>query len=379
MADHAEEMELLSALVGVSSPSGGEHAVQDYIAGWFRDRGIEPRLEPVADGLVNVVVEIEGAGHGPTLFLGGHCDTVAAAQGWSTDPLRPEVKNGRLYALGAMDMKGGLACAMLATADLAAQRDAWGGRVIFAALADEEARSRGAVGFLESLKASGQRVDAALMCEPHFRDPVIGAMGKFNIVVKVTGRSAHGSRPAEGVSAITAAARLIAALEHFEHPAHPEFGPANHCILKMQGGPEAYQIRVPDSASFLINWHVMPGESSADVLAAITALAEGLNSPARFEITVAEPRYESYWLGESHPFVAGFAGIYEAELGTPPQFAFGKGVSDANIFNSDGGIPTINFGPSGANMHAADEWVELSELPDVRRVLRAFGLGFLRA
>lgn len=379
MASHAEEMELLSALVGCSSPSGGEHAVQDKIAGWFRDRGIEPRLEPVADGLVNVVVEIEGAAGGPTLFLGGHCDTVAAAPDWSTDPLVPSVKDGRLYALGAMDMKGGLACAMLATADLAARRSEWGGRVIFAALADEEARSRGAVGFLEALKARGQRIDGALMCEPHFADPVIGAMGKFNIEVQVTGRSAHGSRPSEGVSAITGAAHLIAALEHFEHPSHPQFGPANHCILKLQGGPEAYQIRVPDSASFLINWHVMPGESSGDVLAAIRALAEGLNSPARFEISVKEPRYESYWLGEDHPFVAGFAETYRAELGTEPRFAFGKGVSDANIFNSDGGIPAINFGPSGANMHAADEWVELSELPKVRNMLLALGLRFLRA
>ena len=375
MSSSDEAAELLGQLVSLSSPSGEESAVQAFIADWFTRRGLTPVIEPAADGLVNVVVEIEGAGPGPALFLGGHSDTVAPAPGWSSDPLTPQIVDGRMYGLGAMDMKGGLACAMLATADLAACRADWSGKLVFASLADEEAHSRGANAFVRT----GRRIDAAIMCEPHFDDVVIGAMGKFNIAVSVTGRSAHGSHPAKGINAVTAASRLIVALDGLERQAHERFGPANHCVLNVAGGLERYEIRVPDKASFLVNWHVMPGESSANAVTQIEALVAGLESPAGFDIAVREPRYESFWLGEEHEFVRAFSEVYAGELGVQPTLTFGKGVSDANIFNADGGIPTILFGPSGANMHAADEWVELTQLPKVRSVLRSFGLRFLRA
>lgn len=366
---------LAARLVSISSPSGKEGAAQAFIADWFRRRGLDAALEPAGDGLVNAVVEIEGNGAGPTLFLGGHCDTVAPAPHWSTKPCEPRVAGGRMYGLGAMDMKGGLACAMLAVADLAARRGEWSGKLVFASLADEEARSRGASAFI----ASGRRIDAAVMCEPHFDDPVTGAMGKFNIAVSVAGRSAHGSRPQEGVNAVTAAARLIAALDGLERRSHPRLGPANHCVLNVAGGPDRYEIRVPDAARFLVNWHVMPGESSADAVAEIDGLIADLDSPASFDIAVGGPRYESYWLEDDHAFVRQFRAAYLDTLGMEPKLSFGRGVSDANIFNADSGVPTILFGPSGANMHAANEWVDLTQLPKARSVLRSLGLRFLRA
>lgn len=370
-----EEAELLGRLVGTSSPSGEEDKVQAFIADWFAERGIKAMREPAQDGLVNVVVEIEGKAEGPTLFVGGHCDTVAAAAGWTTEPCVSHIEGDRMYGLGAMDMKGGLATAMLAAADLHVRRAEWAGKLIFASLADEEARSRGANAFI----ATGRNIDAAIMCEPHFDDPVTGAMGKFNIAVTVTGRSAHGSRPSEGINAITEAARLIAAIGTLDRRVHPRFGAANHCVLAMSGGSGRYEIRVPDTATFLINWHVMPGESSADAVAEVQQLVSHLNSPARFDISVSEPRYESYSLDDSHPFVRRFCAVYRETLGTEPRLSFGKGVSDANIFNADGAIPTILFGPSGANMHAADEWVDLTQLPKARSVLRSLALQFLCA
>ena len=43
-------------------------------------------------------------------------DTVAAADGWVTDPFRLTEKDGVLYGLGACDMKGGIASALAAIA-----------------------------------------------------------------------------------------------------------------------------------------------------------------------------------------------------------------------------------------------------------------------
>ncbi len=355
---------LVSSLVAIPSLSGEEGEIQSFIAGWFGERGMAAAIEPAAGGATNVVCEVSGSGEGPPLWMGGHCDTVAPAPGWSTDPFEPTIRDGKLFGLGAMDMKGGLAAAMLAAADLARSPESWAGRVVFAALADEEASSRGARGFLRS----GRSIDGAVMGEPHFEDPSLGAIGKFNLRIVATGRSAHGSRPREGVNAAVEGSRLAAALDGLDRMRHPRFGPAMHCVLSISSGSGRYEIRVPDRCEILVNWHVMPGESAADAVAAVERLIAGLRSPASFAITVGEPLYGSYNLDERHPFVEAFASSYRRVLGRAPDFGFGSAVSDANLFGVEGAIPTILFGPGGANLHAADEWVALDDLPVVRRL-----------
>ncbi|MGO4840944.1 M20/M25/M40 family metallo-hydrolase, partial [Rhizobiaceae sp. 2RAB30] len=136
---------------------------------------------------------------------------------------------------------------------------------------------------------------------------------------------------------------------------------------------------MPDLCRFTINWHFMPDETVEDAVAAIESLAAGLKSPARFTVTVGEPRYESFWLGKDHSFVRAFAAVYRRVIGAEPDLAFGRGVSDANVFSGRAGIPTILFGPGGANMHAGDEWVDLDQLHLVRRVYADFALRFLKS
>jgi acetylornithine deacetylase/succinyl-diaminopimelate desuccinylase-like protein len=366
---------LLSELVAIESYSGSEQAVQHHIADWFRSQSMTATIEDADGGLKNIVVEVEGQPGGPTLWIGGHCDTVGIASDWSRAPHLPRIEDNRLYGLGAMDMKAGLAAAMMTTRALYNNRENWCGKLIFAALADEEAYSRGANAFVR--KDGG--IDAAIMCEPHFDDVVIGAMGKINLKVEVQGRSAHGSRPEQGVNAITEAARLLVAIGNLDRLAHPDFGKASHCVLDVSSGDGLYEIRVPDLCRFTVNWHFMPGETIEGSIASIERLAADLDSAAQFTVTVGEPRYESFWLGKDHAFVTEFADAYRGVIGKEPDIAFGRGVSDANIFCGRANIPTILFGPSGANMHAGDEWVDLDQLHLAGRLYTEFALQFLKS
>lgn len=364
-SDLARELtDLLSSLIAVRSLSGEEGDVQKHIADWFRSNGIEATIEQADGGLTNVVAEIEGAADGPTLWIGGHCDTVSPATDYTFDPHEPFIRDGRLYGLGAMDMKAGLAIAMHLMRELNETRATWPGKVIFAALADEEAYSRGANGFVKT----GRSIDGAIMCEPHDR-PSIGAIGKVNLNVTVRGVSAHGSFPEKGVNAVVEAGRLLAEIARIERTAHPVYGAASHCVLNVSSGDGAYEIRVPDKCTFMINWHFMPHETAEEAVALLESLAEGLESAARFEVTIGTPRYDSFELPEDHPFVSAFAQSFEAVHGRPPEYEFCRGVSDANIFNAHG-IPTLLFGPAGQNMHAADEWVDIDEMVTSRAVYR---------
>jgi acetylornithine deacetylase/succinyl-diaminopimelate desuccinylase-like protein len=80
----ASPIELLSSLVSISSHSGEESAIQRFIVDWFGREGVSAVIEPADDDHFNAIVEVKGASGGPTLWLGGHCDTVSPAPGWAT-------------------------------------------------------------------------------------------------------------------------------------------------------------------------------------------------------------------------------------------------------------------------------------------------------
>lgn len=365
---------LVENLVRISSPSGGEAAMQSFIGNWFEEAGLSCRLERVDDGLQNLVVRVDGHGPGRTLFLGGHCDTVGATDGWQSEPLVPRVDDHRLYGLGALDMKGGLAAAMMAVRTLSRQRRDWSGRLIFAALADEECASRGATGFLRD----AEPIDAALMCEPHFSKIGTGAIGKVNLRVDVTGTSAHASTPQYGVNAVTEAARFLVAFDAIDRQSHPEFGSASHCVLTMRTGDGRYEIRVPDRCEILINWHFMPEETPQDAVHQIRDLCRDLGSKAEFSVTTVEPAYESFLLDKDDQVIAQLKASIASVTGREVKTEFCSGVSDANLFAGRGGIPTLLFGPGGEGMHAANEWVDLNDVAHCRDIYTAFALRFLK-
>ena len=114
---------------------------QRRVAAWMRERGprdrrlarstsrarAPPRLVPRGrarrgPGRRRLVGEpaagraAEGGAAGRDLLLNGHIDVVPVGDeaAWTTPPWDPAVRDGRVYGRGAVDMKGGLCCALFA-------------------------------------------------------------------------------------------------------------------------------------------------------------------------------------------------------------------------------------------------------------------------
>src|SRR6185295_19666664 len=99
-------------LVSIKALSGDEAPMADYIQSRLKSFG----LECVRDSQDNVLAVIEPRqprGPTETLHLSGHTDTVVPVEGWASDPWTPVVSGSgsdeRIIALGASDMKSGLA------------------------------------------------------------------------------------------------------------------------------------------------------------------------------------------------------------------------------------------------------------------------------
>jgi len=146
---------------------------------------VRPEMERLGyavevDALGNVVGTLD-FGPGPCVLFDAHMDTVGVTDpaAWSVEPFG-ELRDGRLYGRGSMDMKGPLAAVIHGAAAAAAG----GGRVVVSASIAEEMIE----GYATVDVARRVRPDVAVICEATGRRVAVGQRGRAELVVEVFGR-----------------------------------------------------------------------------------------------------------------------------------------------------------------------------------------------
>lgn len=371
--DQAYLLDTLKKAVQINSILPHEEALAAFFAGEVRKLGLEPEWHEVAPGRPNVYATADLGPAEELLLLTGHLDTVDIADNWETDPFEPVVRDGKLYGLGAFDMKSGLVCALAAFKALVEARSLHGrlGKIAFAATADEEGLGLGARALL---KTAYGRSAGVLLPEPfggRNLNPAVplGLTGKILYRLLVQGKMAHAFHPERGRNAVEAAGRIVAALDQLPLVEHPRYGRGNTSTLKIDGGYQEYAIVVPEFCEVIITRLTVPGESRESLLAGMRQLIDGLDLDCEVTIETPPPFYEPYLIETDSRLARGFQDAYQAVTGAAPTFDFLRGITDANIYVTEGGMPTITYGPNGDGAHECNEYVEIDSLAPVAQVL----------
>jgi acetylornithine deacetylase len=97
-------------------------------------------------------------------MLTGHIDVVppGAPEPWMSDPFAPVVSEGFVRGRGTVDMKGGVACMLMAIEILKEIGVTLAGDVVFTTVVDEEIGGMGSLAMVDR----GYRADAGIMTEP---------------------------------------------------------------------------------------------------------------------------------------------------------------------------------------------------------------------
>src|SRR5438270_7074121 len=251
---------LLRDLVAINSVNptlvpgaSGEQQIADAIAIEMRRIGLDVTVEAAAPGRPNVVGVLEGRSKGRAMMFCGHTDTVGVAG--MSDPFNPVERDGRLYGRGAQDMKAGVA-AMIDAARVVAERGLERGRLIVAAVVDEEHSSIGADALVRHWRADG-----GVVTEPTDLAIAIAHKGFAWVEVEVLGKAAHGSRPTEGQDAILRLGRVLARLESLDRalqarPPHALLGTGSLHASFVEGGRELSSY--PDRATLQMERRTLP-------------------------------------------------------------------------------------------------------------------------
>ena len=370
--DEKKATDLLKELVKIDSvnPSlvpgaKGEAEIAEYVADWLRALGIKARVDLIEKNRCNAVGVLKGTGGGKSLLLNGHIDTVGYDY-MTIDPLKPVVKEGRMYGRGTYDMKGGLASSLAAFKAIVDSGTQLKGDVVVGAVCDEEYASIGTERLMEKTT-----VDAAIVGEPSSLQIERCHKGFAWIDIETHGVTAHGSAWQTGVDAITEMGKVLTSLEalgeKLQEKKHPLVGPASVHASIISGGLELSTY--PDNCLLKIERRLIPGEDKGDIEVETENLLKDISEKdpkfcASYEVAFYRGPMD---VPETEEICKTIVACSKEAINLTPAFTGGSGWLDTQIIWGKG-IPAVAYGPAGDGAHSAVEWVDLDTVIEAAKV-----------
>ncbi|MEU6023289.1 M20/M25/M40 family metallo-hydrolase [Micromonospora sp. NPDC047134] len=333
----APDLELLARATEISSVSGDERELAEYLVDWCTTRGLYARI----DDLGNLVVT-RGEGGRHRLLMLAHLDTVPYR--W---PARWEGET--LYGRGSVDAKGCLTAFLEVLAETAVPPDC---EIRVVGAVEEEITAKGAFHVRDHYPA-----DAVIVGEPSGAAAL--TVGYYGLLkARLTVSHPVGHTAGRGVS--TAADRLhehLAAIRDRLAEVAPE---AMLAVLGVRAGNAGDR----QQGEALLDIRVPPTASVQDLVALIRETAPD----AQPQILRATP---GVLTPRSTPLVKAFSRAFR-EQDLVPRFLAKKGSSDMNTLATTWqGIPMVAYGPGDATLdHTPHEHLPAAQLRTARQVLK---------
>ncbi len=347
----------------------------------LRGAGIDSMVVPDPQDRARANLYASVGPHGiPGVMLSGHTDVVPAeGQPWTVPPFEATERDGRIYGRGSSDMKGFVACAVMAMTRAAGRNLQ---RPLQLALSfDEEI---GCVGVRHLLHELEGKLPAPLLClvgEPTLMKIGTGHKGKVAYRACCHGQAGHSGLAPRFVNAIHTASDLVTAIRELQHDL-AEHGlredgydiPYTTLHVGTIRGGKALNI-VPDQCEIDFEIRNIVDDDPARILSRILDRTEALtrNWP---RTTGDEPRAPEVMITNAYPGLATAPESPAARLlasllpaGTPfTKVAFG---TEGGLFQRTWKETSVLVcGPGSIEVaHKADEYVEITQIEACDRML----------
>ena len=370
-------VELCRQVSRIPSVLGEEGPLAEFVAGTLRGLGFEQvELQPVLPDRPNAIGELS-FGPGRRVVLTGHLDTKPVSHGWTVaEAYSGDLVDGRVYGHGIMDMKGALACQIVALAGLKNAGLPLAGTAAFAAVSDHMGEQRGSIAYFEAYPA-----DLCVLGELSESTICLGHRGRYYFDVHVYGRSAHTCHKHDAVNANYLAA--LAVIELDASRLEPELQPwvtdmfGKETFMspgRIYGGlPPGGPSMIPDECVIRVDCRPQPGVSKATVRAEIDrALAAASEKDSRFraEVVLADEKPGHLVDRDSEVVDLMRKAVRAARPGHEPSLRVEGWLGDTSSFGPL--VETVIFGPGGEPVYSADENLSVDDIHDATKVYAAF-------
>lgn len=382
-----------------------EPAAQDIVEAELKSIGMSVDRWDVFKDRPNVIGQLQGEEKN-SLLLCGHIDVVPVGDrnSWTVDPFGGDIRDGRLYGRGAVDMKSGVAAAIGAIRAIRKAGVELKSRVAMHSVVDEET---GGFGAIDAVK-KGFLAEAAIITEPSWGEIQVCEGGLEWIRITITGRQGHSAwryneiwpqrdeptrlRPA--VNAIEIASRFIEAVRQFEssrcrnrqHPLLPVgMNTINVGVIRAGAGlgPDGLPLImtnpaiIPDVAVIDLDYKFLPSQTKGEIRAEFEEFVHHFcqqdlwlrDNPINVQWELGGLHFPPMNTDPNHPLAQSLF-RRRSELGGKPKIAGFIAVADCAHY-AGAGVDAMICGATGDGFHGTDEYVDIASLEETTKTLAA--------
>ena len=331
-------IELLKDLIEIPSFSSEEHLTAARIEAWFINYKIP--FQRVQNNIWATNADFDPSK--PTLLLNSHHDTVKPNNGYTKDPFKAQVEDGKLFGLGSNDA-GGCLVSLMATFTYFYAHKNLNYNLVIVASAEEE--SSGEAG-LNSMLSIIPKIDVAIVGEPTLMQLAISEKGLVVFDVLVKGTPGHAAHP-NSDNAIYNTIEVLQWFKDFRFEKDSDsLGPVKMTVTQINAGKQHNAI--PAAVELVVDVRVNDQYSNKEIV-------EILQKQAPCDsINPRGLKLNSSSIPVDHPLVQAGIALGCETYGSPT-------LSDQSVLS----CPSLKLGPGDSTRsHTADEFIYVKEIEE---------------
>jgi len=331
-------IELLKKLIETQSFSSEEEQTAELLENWFFEFEI-----PFTRTINNVwSVNKNFDEKLPTLLLNSHHDTVFPNAGYTKNPFKAIIEDGKLFGLGSNDA-GGCLVSLLATFTHFYHQENLKYNLVFVGSAEEESSGKNGLNYMLAVIPN---IDVAIVGEPTLMNLAIAEKGLVVFDAKVKGTPSHAAHPNND----NAVYNSIKVLDWFQNYTFDKvsdvLGKVKMTVTQINGGKQHNAI--PAEVNLVVDVRVNDKYSNQEIADILQK-----ESPCS-EIKPRSLRLNSSSIPQNHPLVKAGIKMGRETYGSPT-------LSDQSVLT----CPSLKLGPGDSTRsHTADEFIYLREIEE---------------
>lgn len=308
----------------------------------------------------------------PLFVFAGHTDVVPIGDPtkWHTDPFSLTEKEGMLFGRGTADMKGSIACMLVAADRFIQSHPHFQGSIGFLITSGEEGDDYdlGTPYVMEQLHQQGVLPKFCIVGEPSSTTVVgdvlkIGRRGSLTANIHLHGKQGHVAYPHLAENPIHKIAPALFELStKIWDQGNDYFPPTSLQITEIKAGGHAGNI-IPGDIMLQLNIRYSTEQTEASLKQAVTAI---------FEHHQLKPNIQ--WRLSGEPFLTSKGELLTScvqairdQLHAEPELSTSGGTSDGR-FIAPYGVEVVELGPVNATIHQVNECVALKDLEQLCQI-----------
>ena len=352
----------------------------EYCRQLLTSAGFDVTILPNADGSKANLHAAIGPKERSALVLAGHTDVVPIeGQNWLSNPFKLTQKDGKLFARGAVDMKGFLAVALSLATTLDVQ--AFGRPLHLVLTYDEETGCFGAREISRYLRKVVPGDSLCIVGEPTDMRPIVAHKGILGLRATVEGSEGHAATIANKSNAIHFASELVQYLLGQSHyysarsSKNTYVTPYSTIQVGLMHGGQARNM-IAKRCELEFEFRHLPEDSNDVFLSELNAFVASVLLP-RMTGRQEDASIQIETLSHVPAFKAtensDCLGVLKEHL-EPVDIGCWDGVTEAGYY-ADAGLDTIVCGPGSISQaHQPNEFISVRALKDCSELLRCLVL-----